>query len=111
MAATHTLSEAQINELARAMRQALSLARDAGYAASSYVHDHNTHESILNRRRAQARSEATKATEAMWALFYDLMSRDVIEPTRHFGIAYCGSYPQLDHAECPSSIECTAVSL
>jgi hypothetical protein len=44
-------------------------------------------------------------------------------PLHHFGKArrpvveapavstYCGHYPNLDHAGCPSSVECTAISL
>lgn len=31
--------------------------------------------------------------------------RDIVQ------LAYCGSWPGLDHADCPSSVECQAVSL
>jgi hypothetical protein len=26
-------------------------------------------------------------------------------------LTYCGNYPHLDHAACPSSVECAAVTL
>lgn len=76
MDATHTLSEAQINELNLAIRAALEASRQAGYAASTYVHDVHTHETILDRRRKLAEQAGSEAASAMWVIFYDLMSRD-----------------------------------
>lgn len=98
MTATHTLSEAQIAELARAMRAALTAEHQSGYAGGTYVHDVHTHESILNRRRDVARSEATAATENMWAIFYDVMSRDAEAPSP----TRCAQHPAFEADYCPS---------
>lgn len=70
MTAEYIVTEAQRLDIVAAIREACTASREAGYAASTFVHDRHTHLSILDRRRERARTvEADKHAE-MWISVY-----------------------------------------